>query len=106
MGTNSVAVWRVHWLRARAFSLRWSEELTLVQYEMQWSRNYFTHQMDKWIDMAKETGNATLRPGHAAFGYRQAAMWKGMRDHADMMFSRVSDNYRASLHSESQNEYA
>jgi len=72
---------------------------------MQWARNYFTYQMDRWVDMAKDPANSSLRLGHAAFGYRQAAMWKGMRENADQVFSAICDDYRVSLHSTDQTQF-
>jgi hypothetical protein len=46
--TNMLPVYRVCGLRGKAQFSRWSEELRLVGYEMQWSVKWFQWQEDKW----------------------------------------------------------
>ncbi|PPR03552.1 hypothetical protein CVT24_007599 [Panaeolus cyanescens] len=57
---------RVHWLRARALSMRWSEEVKLVTMEMSWAVRYFLHQQTKW-DNATQLEDITMGAKAYAF---------------------------------------
>ncbi|KIM85858.1 hypothetical protein PILCRDRAFT_65890, partial [Piloderma croceum F 1598] len=46
--TNPPVVYRVSWLRAKARYMQWSEELQLVEYEMQWTVNWFCWKEMQW----------------------------------------------------------
>ena len=45
---NLIAVYRVHWLRAKAQKTRWIEELQCLQVEMESALRYFRHQEQFW----------------------------------------------------------
>ena len=90
---NGHIVQRVHWLHAHACKLQWQEEVTLVQYKMQWTVCYFLHNMEVWEDRRKNT-----RPqGLAAYAARKSAMWKAMATDADQLFAQVNGLYGMSL---------
>ena len=86
-------VHRVHWLRARAQSGRWSEEAILVGYEMQWSIRYFLHKAQQWDNLC-DTGNesSSLAPGPAAYAARKAAMWRWVALKAKKCFLQANPN--------------
>jgi hypothetical protein len=72
-----IIVQRVHWLRARAQSGRWNEEVILVTYEMQWTVRYFLHQAQRWDHLAaSEDEGGRSACGPAAYARRKAAMWR------------------------------
>jgi hypothetical protein len=85
---NNVTVERVHWLRARAQMKRWTEEFTLVQYEMRWTVQYFKHKAQVWLRHA-ERGSSTVHAGVIAYAYRQAATWRSLATLADDTFIKV-----------------
>ncbi len=41
-------VTRVNWLRAKARSKRWQEEVLILQHEMVWTQMWFEHQQEVW----------------------------------------------------------
>jgi hypothetical protein len=45
---NLNAVYRVHWLRAKAQKARWIEELQCLQIEMESAVRFFQHQGQFW----------------------------------------------------------
>ena len=74
------------WLRAYARKNRWAEEVVLVQFEMECAVRFFARRAADWKKWA------ALRPelpGHVAYALRQAAMWEGIRDHAEGAFSKA-----------------
>jgi len=82
-----MTVQRVHWLRARAQSGRWNEEVILVGYEMKWTMQYFIQRAKRWEDMgsaAKEGGKVSA--GAAAYAARKAAMWRWLAFRAKKRF--------------------
>ena len=88
-----MTVHRVHWLRARAQSGRWSEEAILVGYEMQWTVRYFLHQAQQWDDRCDaENEIRSLAPGPAAYAARKAAMWRWVALKAKKCFLKVNPN--------------
>lgn len=90
MFDSARSVQRVHWLRARAQMNRWSEELTMVNYEMQWTTRYFLHRSATWQER-------TLSPhphrGPKAYAARQAEQWKQLAREAERVFSAVNQSY-------------
>jgi hypothetical protein len=65
----------VNWLRAKARSDRWEEELTTVQHEMGWTVLWFQNQQKKWEERA-ERCNKENKLGHQAYAEKQVDMWK------------------------------
>lgn len=86
------AVKRVHWLRACAQSMHWTEEFTFVEYEMRWTVNYFIYKSNWWKKAIANVGLA-LNQGQIAFAYRQLAMWHDMARLADKSFGETNTNY-------------
>lgn len=80
-----VIVKRVHWLRGRALSQRWTEENKLVNNEMQWTVRYFLHKAAYWQDVPTKYRNASA--GAVAYAARQSAQWKQLADGAHMLFT-------------------
>ena len=79
------AVYRVHWLRAKAQKMRWIEELQCLQVEMKSAVRFFTYQEQVW--KAKEEAiESQSQPGHAAWAVRQGAMWHSMAVQAESKF--------------------
>jgi hypothetical protein len=78
-------VYRVNWLRAKARSDRWSEELKIVKHEMKWTVLWFEHQIKEWQDRLDESLKKN-KPGHVAYAEKQAAMWKDFKSEADRGF--------------------
>ena len=69
---------------------RWTEELTLVGYEMQWTTKYFLNCSAKW---QARFMSPNLRPGPRAYAGRQAAQWKRLACEAERVFSTVNRGY-------------
>jgi hypothetical protein len=88
---NHVAVYRVHWLRAKAQKMRWIEEVQCLQVEMESAVRFFRHQEGVWH--AKEgVINSHSQPGHVAWAARQSAMWHSMAIGAELTFSTLLEN--------------
>ena|ERR1700677_4731515 len=85
---NLNAVYRVHWLRAKAQKARWIEELQCLQVEMQSAVRFFKHQEQFWQEK-HELIEPRSRPGHAAWAARQCAMWNSMAMQADSRFNNL-----------------
>jgi hypothetical protein len=82
------AVYRVHWLRAKAQKMRWIEELQCLQVEMESAVRFFEHQEQVW--RGKEEGIVSeSQPGHAAWAARQSAMWHSMATEAESTFTTL-----------------
>ncbi|KAF9521304.1 hypothetical protein CPB83DRAFT_739943, partial [Crepidotus variabilis] len=64
---------RVHWLRGRAESQRWAEEVVLLEHEMQWTVQSYLYDASRWDHLAIISAS---RPGSAAFAFRKAAEWR------------------------------
>ena len=80
------AVYRVHWLRAKAQKTRWVEELQCLQVEMESAVRYFRHQEQFWKEKCELIESGT-QPGHASWAARQNAMWNSMATQADSRFN-------------------
>ena len=81
-------VTRVNWLRAKARSKRWEEEVLILQHEMVWTERWFEHQMQEWgkrMDAAKHES----KMGHQAYAAKQVSIWEHFRDHARTGFGSV-----------------
>ena len=85
------AVYRVHWLRAKAQKMRWIEEIQCLQVEMGSAVRFFRHQEQFWIAKQNVT-EPLLRPGHAAWAARQGAMWSSMASQAESKFNALLES--------------
>lgn len=68
-----MAVYRIHWLRAKARAARWGEELNITSHEMVWTRRYFEGRAEKWLELVK--GPMSVTEGHTCYALRQALFW-------------------------------
>ena len=85
------AVFRVHWLRAKAQKTRWIEELQCLQVEMESAIRYFRHQEQVWKGRG-EIIDSRSQPGHAAWAAKQSAMWCSMAIHAHSRFTTLLED--------------
>ena len=85
---NLIAVYRVHWLRAKAQKARWIEELQCLQVEMESAVRFFQHQERFWKDK-QEPVDPQSQPGHTAWAARQSAMWHSMAMQVDSRFNNL-----------------
>jgi hypothetical protein len=83
-----VAVYRVHWLRAKAQEMRWIEELQCLQVEMESAVRFFRYQERVW-KAKEEVIEPQSLPGHAAWAARQSAMWHSMAMRAESKFTTL-----------------
>jgi hypothetical protein len=83
---DSYAVYRVHWLRAKAQKTRWIEELQCLQVEMESAIRFFHHQEQFWQEKQMLIAPQS-QPGHIAWAARQSAMWHSMAIQADTKFN-------------------
>jgi hypothetical protein len=74
-------VTRVNWLRAKARSKRWEEEVVILKHEMIWTQLWFAHQKRRWEERM-ETAKLTSKLGHHAYAAKQAGVWSKFWEHA------------------------
>ena len=89
---NLNAVYRVHWLRAKAQKTRWIEELQCLQVEMESALRFFQHQERFWQEK-QELIEPRSQPGHTAWAAKQSAMWHLMAMQADSKFSALLESH-------------
>jgi hypothetical protein len=66
----------VHWLKAKARHDRWTEELTLILSEMDWTERFFRYMVRKWEKLGLEQGrrqNDLNGRGHSPSGGEELA---------------------------------
>lgn len=85
------AVYRIHWLRARARFKRWTEELVIVQHEMSWTVRYFTHMAKLWSDRRSMVPNVL---GAREYAERQVTMWNEFGRVADETYAAYTSLYK------------
>jgi hypothetical protein len=86
--TNTVtvkSVTRVNWMRAKARSKRWEEEVLLLKHEMIWTQLWFGHQKKTWEDRM-EVAMVVSKPGHHAYAAKQCRIWSQFLEHAKREF--------------------
>src|SRR5882762_6556127 len=52
---GNMAVYRIHWLKAKCRRDCWQEELILLQSEMNWTEHFFRHRASRWKALAAES---------------------------------------------------
>ncbi|KIM78567.1 hypothetical protein PILCRDRAFT_75318 [Piloderma croceum F 1598] len=87
--TDLLLVYRVSWLRAKARFFRWSEELRLVEYEMQWTINWFRWKEGQWRTRLSEVDDEERPPGFDSYCHKQVALWDSLADRAQSQFSAL-----------------
>ncbi|KAI5986651.1 hypothetical protein EDD15DRAFT_2373117 [Pisolithus albus] len=83
------AVYRIHWLRAKAAKDRWEEENELVTSEFVWVVNFFQYRVKRWseIYMAKKlAGNR----GAACYAARQQAVYDRLAEQAELIWQGMN----------------
>jgi len=86
------AVYRVHWLRAKAQKARWIEELQCLQIEMESAVRFFQHKEKSWQEKQKLI-EPQSQPGHVAWAAKQCAMWHSMAMQANSRFNFLLKNH-------------
>ncbi|KIM76560.1 hypothetical protein PILCRDRAFT_77628, partial [Piloderma croceum F 1598] len=76
-------------LRAKAQFFRWSEELRLVEYEMQWTINWFRWKEGQWRTRLSEVDDEERPPGFDSYCHKQVALWDSLADRAQSQFSAL-----------------
>jgi len=92
LAINLNAVYRVHWLRAKAQKTWWIEELQCLQVEVESAVRFFQHQEQYWQGK-QDLIEPQSQPGHAAWAARQSAMWHSMAMQADSRFNDLLNSY-------------
>ena len=75
------------WLRAKARFNRWSEELRIVGYEMQWTVNWFRWKEEQWRLRLNELEDEERPPGLDCYCHKQMALWSALADQAQTQFT-------------------
>ena len=91
-------VYRVNWLRAKARHARWSEELQIVQKEMDWTCRSFQHLHQLWKSQADKYKDQLEKKGHHSYALKQAAMWEEWRVKANLSFSETLSTFNHELY--------
>ena len=83
--TETWAVLRVNWLRAKARHDRYKEDVEILQNEMWWMVLWFQHQTKKWEGLA-DGARMESKGGHLAYAEKQIAMWKAWGQECEKAF--------------------
>jgi hypothetical protein len=75
----------VSWLRAKARFSRWSEEFRLVEYEMQWTFNWFRWKERQWRMRLNDIEDERP-PGLDGYCHKQVVLWGSLADQAETQF--------------------
>jgi hypothetical protein len=82
------SVTRVNWLRAKARSKRWEEEVLILKHEMIWTKLWFEHQKRIWEERIERATEAS-KLGHRAYAAKQARIWSQFLEHAKTQFGSI-----------------
>lgn len=84
-------VLRIEWCKARARSMRWSEEVLLLLEEMRRVMAYHAWHANWWEDLAFEKSDLSppSEEGHAAYAFRQAGVRLAMRSECEHLWRNV-----------------
>jgi hypothetical protein len=121
LADSNVAVYRVHWLKAKSRRDRWREELILLQSEMDWTERFFRHRASRWKALAAESsavvssdidvnGESDHPPipserdlrhsqGHICYALKLESMWNRLAQQAALQFNAAKTEIRPSQHS-------
>jgi hypothetical protein len=81
-------VTRVNWLRAKACSKQWEEEILILKHEMIWTQMWFGHQKKKWEERM-DMPTVVSKLGHQAYAAKQASIWSQCLEHAKRDFGGI-----------------
>ena len=65
---------------------RWTEELRLTKYEMQWTVRYFVYQALVWRNRRELMNNLS---GHRTYAEEQMTMWNELAHVTEASFQKV-----------------
>jgi len=85
------AVYRVHWLRAKAQKTWWIKELQCLQVEIESAIRFFQHQEKFWQEK-QEIIKPKSQPGPAVWAARQSAMWHSLATQAGSRFNDLLES--------------
>ncbi|KAG2130938.1 uncharacterized protein EDB93DRAFT_1094576 [Suillus bovinus] len=77
-----------HWLQAKALWDQWKEELILVQFETDWTCNFFLWKATQWGNWMQESFMKHL-PGHACYSRRQSQIYSLLVQNAQAAFQHL-----------------
>ena len=83
-------MYRVNWLCAKARLDRCKEEAVLVRSEMDWTKRYYSHIKDQWLERAKVV--ALNKPALTFYALRQAYNWGMLENHAQAGSNHIANN--------------
>ena len=86
---NTISVYRVSWLRAKARYSRWAEELRLVELEMGWTVNWFRWKKDEWTKRLNDLNVGERPAGLDSYCHKQVALWDSLAEEASQKFSKL-----------------
>ena len=119
---DRMAVYRVHWLKAKARRDRWREEQILLASEMQWTELFFHHRASQWKALTAESSAAASHggncsqsdsrmpletenrrsEGHICYALKLESRWNRLAQQAAVKFSAVKGGRARSLSSSSE----
>ncbi len=82
---NRLQVYRINWLRAKAWVDRWLEEVKMIQNETTWMCLWLDYHRDIWEGRANESEEQGLK-GHACYAWKQVWMWETIAKEAGEVF--------------------
>src|SRR5882724_5255925 len=85
---KALQVYRVNWLRAKAWMDRWQEEVTLVQNETMWMHLWLVYHRNIWEGRATKSEQESLK-GHACYAWKQVWMWARMSNESIDVYSSI-----------------
>ncbi len=91
---NDISVYRVNWMRARAHTQRWEEELPRTEKEMEWTTRYFMYERDVWyrrLVNLREEGSGGK--GHEAYCEQQISQWEENARLAAFQFRKANPDF-------------
>lgn len=84
---------RMEWCKARARSLRWAEEVTLLLEEMRRVKEFFDWKARWWREQSsrRQVQDASVQDGFAAYCSRQAALFADLKASCEKKWRGVPD---------------
>jgi len=95
------AVYRVHWLKAKARCDQWEEEITLLLEEMNWTPRFFRHMVGQWSKQVREITPSEIPENSAAaessemdiigkncYALKARKVWLDLAEVAEEMFQK------------------
>lgn len=83
--------YRVTWLRTKARADRWTEEVTLLKKEMEWTLATFQHWQTTWKRRIEYLETQDRKKGHVAYAWREVKHWDTFIIRAKAAFNGLTD---------------